>query len=162
MDQAIAALLGTVTGFLLPSLASYLRARTRGARFENALRGELEDARETARQKLLWLGRDQRPWAAITDEKLLVEFEGKLLYLGEDEDFTVQLPFWDQNLRDIVEATSTRAFNRICREVALLRRFALKFREMKLAFKVDGGNPKAMALACYRDLIAIQDELLRA
>ena len=97
-----------------------------------------------------------------SEQRLLIEFKGKLLYLGEPEDFSLTLPFWDHNLRDVIEATSTRAFNRMCREVSLLRKFESKFREMKLAFQIGGGDPKQMALACYRDLIEIHDSLIAA
>ena len=48
----------------------------------------------------------------------------------------------------------------MCREVSLIRKFESKFREMKLAFQVSGGDPKQMALACYRDLIEIHDSLI--
>jgi hypothetical protein len=161
MDQAVTALLGAVTGFFLPSLASYFRTRTKGSRFENAVKGELDEGKESVRQKMFWLSRDQSPFESLSDEKLLVEFDGKLLYLGESEDFNIALPFWEQNLRDIVEVSSTRSFNAMCEEVSLLRRFVSKFREMKLAFRVGEGDPKAMALACYRDLVKIHNELIR-
>ncbi len=95
---------------------------------------------------MLWLSRDQTPYRAQIEERLLIEFEGKLLYLGEPEDFSLTLPFWDHNLRDVIEATSTRAFNRMCREVSLIRKFESKFREMKLAFQIGGGDPEADGL----------------
>ena len=50
----------------------------------------------------------------------------------------------------------------MCREVSLLRKFESKFREMKLAFQIGGGDPKQMALACHRDLIEIHDSLIAA
>lgn len=159
MDQVVTALLGVTTGFFLPSLASYIRSRVKGTRFENAVRVDLDQAKDSVHQKMLWLSRDQTPFRRQTGERLLAEFHGKLLYLGEDEDFSVSLPFWDENIREIIEITSTRAFNELCREVSLLRKFVAKFREMKLAFKVTGGDPKQMALACYRDLLAIHNQL---
>jgi hypothetical protein len=160
MNQAIPALLGAITGFFLPLIASYVRSRTRGSRFENAVRAEIDEAKNSVHQKMLWLSRDQMPYRSQIEERLLIEFEGHLLYLGEPEDLSTALPFWDHNLRDVIEATSTRAFNRMCREVSLLRKFESKFREMKLAFQTGGGDPKQMALACYRDLIQIHDSLI--
>ena len=136
--------------------------RTKGSRFENAVRAEIDQAKDSVHQKMLWLSRDQTPYRAQIEERLLIEFEGKLLYLGEPEDFSLTLPFWDHNLRDVIEATSARAFNRMCREVSLLRKFESKFREMKLAFQIGGGDPKQMALACHRDLIEIHDSLIAA
>lgn len=160
MNQAITALLGAVTGFFLPSLASYVRSRMKGTRFENAVQLEIDVAKDRLHQKMLWISRDQSSFRSPNDENLLVEFDGKLLYLGEEENFSVLLPFWEQNTRDIAELASTKSFNRICGEVVSLRKFVSKFGEMKLAFKVGGGNPKRMALACYRDLIKIHDELV--
>lgn len=161
MHEVLAALIGAATGFFLPSLAAYIRSRTKGTRFENAANEDLDAARESIHQKMMWLSRDQTPFRAQTEERLLVEFEGKLLYLGEDEEFIVALPFWEQNLRDIAEVASTRAFNKIARKVLLTRKFVSKFREMKLAFKIGGGDPKQMALACYRELEEIHKQLLR-
>lgn len=160
MNEAITALLGAVTGFFLPSVASYFRSKTKGKRFENAVKGELDEAKGRLHEKMIWLSRDHRPLESVTDKKLLVESDGKLLYLGEEEEFNVSLPFWDQNLRDIVEATSTRSFGRMSHEVLLLRGFASKFREMKLSFKVGGGDPKAIALACYGELVGIHRDLI--
>jgi hypothetical protein len=160
MDQATAALLGAITGFFLPSLASYIRSRMKGARFENAVKGEIEGAKDSLHQKMLWVSRDQSPFKSQTAERLLVEFDGKLLYLGEQEDFCVSLPFWEQNIRDIIEVSSTKSFNDMCRKVLLLRKFVSKFREMKLTFNIGGGDPKQMALACYQDLVKIHDELI--
>jgi len=45
MNEAITALLGAVTGFFLPSVASYFRSKTKGKRFENAVKGELDEAK---------------------------------------------------------------------------------------------------------------------
>jgi hypothetical protein len=161
MNQAITALLGAITGFLLPTLASYVRSKMKGSRFENAVKGELDEAKDCVHRKMVWLSRDQTSFMAqIDDQRLLAEVEGKLLYLGEPEEFSVQLPFWEQNLRDIVELTSNNSFNRMCREVSLLRKFVSKFRDMKLTFKVGGGDPKQMARACYRDLLSIHGELI--
>ena len=161
MNQAVTALLGAITGFLLPSLASYIRSRTKGSRFENAVRAEIDQAKDSVHQKMLWLARDHTAYSAQTDERFLIPFDDHLLYLGEPEEFSLTLPFWDHNLRDVIEATSTRAFNRMCREISLLRKFESKFREMKLAFQVGGGDPSQMALACYRDLITIHDSLIQ-
>jgi hypothetical protein len=162
MHEAITALLGAATGFFLPSLASYIRSRMRGSRFENAVKGELDEAKDSVHQKMLWISRDQSPFRSLTDERLVLEFDGKLLYLGEEEAFSVSIPFWEHNIRDIIEVTSTKSFNGMCREVSLLRKFVSKFREMKLAFDVGTGDPKRMALACYRDLVEIHDELIPA
>jgi len=166
MSAVIAALLGVVTGFVLPLLLAYVQSRMKGSRFENAVRTEIAEAKSRVHEKMLWLSRYQTPYLAQTDERLLVEFEAKLLYLGESEEFTLALPFWQQNLRELVEVASTGAFNDLCREVSQLRRFESKFREMKLAFQIGAGDqlgsgaPKQMALACYLDLLDIHASLI--
>jgi hypothetical protein len=160
MSHVIAALLGVVTGFILPLLVAYVQSRMKGSRFENAARAEIAEAKSRVHEKMLWLSRNQAPYRAHSDERLLVAFDSKLLYLGEPEEFTLALPFWQQNLRDLIEVASTSAFNNLCREVSQLRKFESKFREMKLAFQIGGGDPKQMALACYRDLIQIHNSLI--
>jgi len=159
MGQTILALLGVVIGFILPSLASYIKSRTIGARFENAVKSELEDAKDNLHRKMLWISRDQSQFKSHVDDWLLAEYDGKLLYLGEEEDFSISIPFWEQNIRAIVEATSTKSFNKMCREVFLIRKFVSKFREMKLGYKVSAGDPKRMALACYEELVKIHNEV---
>ena len=158
-SQVISVLLGTATGFFLPSLASFIRATVKGSRFENALEAEITEAKDSVRQKMLWVSRDHREFMAKTAKSLVVEFDNKLLYLGEDEDFSVSLPFWEHSMRDIVEVVPTRSFNRMCQDVILLRNFVSKFREMKLAFKIGGGDAKKMALACYQDLVELHKRL---
>jgi hypothetical protein len=160
MNQAITALLGAVTGFLLSSLKSYVQLRMKGNRFENAAKGEIEEAKDVLDGKMHWVSRDHRAYRTPENEGLLVEFDGKLLFLGEPETFCVSLPLWEQNLRDIIELSTTDAFNGMCRDVLLMRKFVSKFRELKLTFEVRGGDPKRMALACYQDLIAIHDKLI--
>jgi hypothetical protein len=159
MRQAIAALLGAVTGFFLPLLATYFRTRIKGTRFENAVEMEIDEAKDNVHEKMLWLSRDNELFKDKINDRLLVPYRGALLYLGEREDFSIVLPFWDNNLRDVIEVTSTSGFNRMCREISLLRRFVAKFREMKMAFEVEGGDTKAMALACYNDLLSIDGVL---
>jgi len=72
MNQAITALLGAVTGFFLPLIASYVRSRTKGSRFENAVRAEIDEAKDSVHQKLLWLSRDQTQYRIKIEERLLV------------------------------------------------------------------------------------------
>ncbi|MEW6670271.1 MAG: hypothetical protein AB1427_01125 [Thermodesulfobacteriota bacterium] len=159
MDQGIAALLGVVIGFVLPSLASLIRSQTIGKRFIVALNEELKEAKDSIHNKMSWVSRDADDLKDRVDPRLLVDCGGRQLFLGEDENFFVALPFWENNTREIVESISTREFKRICSEVFLIRRFVSKFRDMKLAFKTETGDPRWMARVCYQDLIEIHDEL---
>jgi hypothetical protein len=164
MSQSIGALLGVVIGFVLSSLASVVRSYTTGRRFENAVRAELEEAKKLIRRKMLWVLRDE---TGVTpdpkrDPSHQVAWRGRLLYLGEPEDFAVHLPFWEQNVRTIVELTPTRAFAALFREIVLVNKFVSKFREMKLSFTSGLGDPKWMGMACLEDLISIHDQLMPA
>jgi len=162
MGQGISALLGVVLGFLLPTLASVVRSHTTGSRFENAVRAELARAKDLIHRKMRWILRDESGISPDPrrDPRHMVAAYGRLLYLGEPEDFAVNLPFWDQNTRVIVELTPAKAFAALFNEVVLVNSFISKFRDMKLAFTSGLGDPKWMALACLRDLISIHDALI--
>lgn len=162
MDKGIVALLGVVLGFLLQSVASLVRSYTTGRRFENAVRAELEEAKKLIDRKMRWILRDE---TGVTPESRgnpshVVVCYGRLLYLGEPEDFSVHLPFWEQNIRAIVEVTPAKPFAALFREIVLINRFLSKFRDMKLAFTSGLGDPKRMAIACLEDLISIHDQLI--
>lgn len=141
MDQGIAALLGVIIGSILPSLSSLLRSKIVGEKFITALDVEIQEAKTAIHEKMCWISRDASFVKGIVDERLLVEFDNTTLLLGEDEDFVVALPFWDANIRDIVEIVPAKEFRRICNEIILIRKFQSKFRDMKMAFKVDMGDP---------------------
>ena len=162
MGQGIVALLGVVIGFILSSLASLVRAYTTGRRFENAVRAELAQAKELIHRKMLWVLRDETGISPDPkrDPSHQISWQGKLLYLGEPEDFAVQLPFWEQNVRTIVELTAAKAFAALFREIVLVNKFVSKFREMKLSFTSGLGDPRWMGVACLEDLIMIHDKLM--
>jgi len=160
--QSIVALLGVVIGFMLSSLASVVRAYTTGRRFENAVREELGVAKEQIHRKMRWVLRDEKEVAPDQrrDPSHQVAWQGRLLYLGEPENFEVRLPFWEQNVRTIVELTPAKAFAALFREVVLVNKFVSKFSEMKLSFTSGLGDPKWMGVACLEDLISIHDHLI--
>lgn len=162
MDQGITALLGVVLGFLLPSVASLVRSYTTGRRFENAVRAELAEAKRLVELKMRWILRDETGVTpdARRNPNHVVPCYGRLLYLGEPEDFSVHLPFWEQNIRAIVEVTPAKSFATLFQEIVLVNKFVSKFRDMKLAFTSGLGDPKWMALACLGDLIGIHDQLI--
>jgi len=160
MTEPVAIIVAALSGSLVTWWAQVVHSRVRGARYENAARVEIGRAKETVHEKMRWLSRDV-PRSLQRGDKLMVESgDGKLLYLGEDERFFVSLLFWDTYSGAIVQALSHQAYQRLALEVYRLRRFEQKFREMKLAFKTGSGDPKVMALACYRDLQEIERELL--
>lgn len=162
MDQGITALLGVVLGFALPSVASLVRSYTTGRRFENAVRAELAEAKQLIALKMRWILRDETGVTpdARRDPNHVVPYYGRLLYLGEPEDFSVHLPFWEQNIRTIVEVTPAKSFAKLFQEIVLVNKFVSKFRDMKLAFTSGLGDPHWMAIPCLRDLIGIHDQLL--
>ena len=162
MEKALSALLGIVVGFLLPTIASLIKAKTVGRRFVNALEQELEEAKEKVHQKMRWLSRDVKDQKGTLEARLLVESDGRLLYLGEPETFDAALSLWQENIRDIVEIVDTRSFDRLCSQVSMLRAFAAKFKDMKAAFSCPEGDPQKMALVCYQELTALQEKLMPA
>ncbi len=162
MDQGISALIGVALGFLLSSVSSFVRAHTTGRRFANAARAELEEAKTLIEGKMRWILRDE---TGITpgekrDPEHVVECYGRLLYLGEPEEFSVHLPFWEQNNRSVVEFTPAKSFKALFHEIVLINRFVAKFRDMKMAFTSGLGDSKWMATACLKDLIEIHDQLI--
>ena len=159
MGETLSALLGAAVGFTLPAIKSYFEERTRGSKYEQAVEAELEAARETITNKMKWLSRDERDSEGVRDERLHVEYEGKLLYLGEDERFEAPLPFWENNIREIVEVAGARSFKELSGRVLLVKKFVIKFREMKMAFKTGEGDAKKMGLACYRDLLDLHSRI---
>ncbi|KAB2958506.1 MAG: hypothetical protein F9K13_13405 [Candidatus Methylomirabilis oxygeniifera] len=138
-----------------------MRSYTTGRRFENAVRAELAEAKELIDRKMRWILRDE---TGVTPESRnpshVVACYGRLLYLGEPEDFSVHLPFWEQNIRAIVEVTPAKPFAALFQEIVLVNKFLSKFRDMKLAFTSGLGDPKGMAVACLEDLISIHDQLI--
>ena len=159
MDKIFAVALGTILGFLLPMISDIIKRIRVGENYANALKMELDHAKQNIHEKMKWLSRDVENLKSTLDEKLLVKNKQTLLYLGEIEDFDLELPFWKDNLREIVEIVDSKTFNKIGSEIILIRQFLSKFMDMKQTFQIPGGDPKKMALACYKDLIEIHDKL---
>ncbi len=159
MGNVFSALAGTLIGFLLPTIAGLIKSRTRGKRFANAVRQELIQAAEQIHQKMVWLSRDVSAERAGKEEGRLVDVNGRLLFLGEVEAFSVPLTFWQGNIRDIAEIVDTKRIDAICAQVAMVRRYEAKFKDMKAAFHFSDQNPKEMAGVCYRELIDIHNVL---
>jgi hypothetical protein len=158
IDPTIAGFIGIALGFFLPAAASLVKERTLGKRLKHAFDREIEDAKTGIHRKMFWLSRDVSGAALAVDERQLVKSDGKVLYLGEDEEFDVRLPFWEGNLDEIVHSVDTRTFDELCDQVRYVRAFVSKFKDLKLAFKSIGGDPKKMALVCYQDLLKIHND----
>ena len=159
MNETISALLGAAVGFAMPTIKSYLEQRTKGAKYEQAVEVEIQAAEDAIINKMKWLSRDERNFVHGKVDKHFVEYEGKLLYLGEDEQFEIEVPFWENNIREIVEVLRAVSFRRLSGRVLLIKKFVMKFRDMKLAFKTGHGDAKKMGLACYKDLLNIYSQL---
>lgn len=165
MQDVFATLLGTLTGGLISASVFVLqwqlegrrqrqRARELGEKYRLAVEAELRVASQQIEDKLGWLSRDVSD-SPPPDLALCVKTEGRLLYLGEGEALTLSLPFWDENLREIVETLEVDDFRALTERVSAVRSFVVKFGELKQAFQVRTGNAAEMALAVYRDLQAI-------
>lgn len=159
MDQSTAGLLGVLLGAALSSGGAVCRRYAKRRRYETAISFEFRRAVRLIDAKLSWL---QRPLpsgvvAAVPDR--LVRIDGAPLYLGEDEKFTLALPFWQTNFQEIVSLLPTDSFSSLAATAELIEMFETKFCDMKLSFLGTVGNPGEMAAACHKDLLAIQKRL---
>ena len=173
MDSGIAALIGVALGFIFSSAAAAVRHYVTGRRFASAVRAELAEAKELIHGKLRWLLRDEKGvtpdprrdpshqvvWQTKKPPKECLPRE-RLLYLGEPEDFVVNLPFWEQHILAIVELLPATSFAEFRREVGLVNKFVTKFRQMKNSFTAGLGDPEMMAKRCLEDLTTIHDQLM--
>jgi len=150
---------GVALGFFLNFLKSRFEELTKGKRYYYATSLELVDAIEKIKEKINWLSRDVSKEELKCDKNLLVEYENKLLFLGEDESFTVDLKFWSDNLKDIVSVVNNNSFIYLFSSYKLIKKFESKFKDMKFSFKVNTGNSKEIALNCYKDLLKIYKDL---
>jgi hypothetical protein len=152
-------LAGLVLGFFLNYLKTKLENKAKGKRYYYASSLQLIVAIEKIGEKITWISRDISHEDIDVEKKLTVHFDNSLLYLGEHETFKVDLAFWDKNLSNIVKVTDFDSFSLLFNTVKQIKKFEIKFKEMKIAFKVHVGNSKEIALQCYKDLVRIYGDL---
>jgi hypothetical protein len=157
MSDATAAMAGVLVGAGLSYVREWAGWLTRRRSLELGAAFELRKAQRALDQKMRWLKRPADEASAPPDR--LVKVQGQNLFLGEDEEFQVPLVFWESQYRDFVSALSTTRFRQFAEAFDTVQAFVAKFKEMKMAFQGPVGDHKAMALACYDDLLRLQESL---
>ncbi len=156
MDQGTAGLLGVLLGAALSSGGAIYRWYAKRRRYETAISLEFRRAVRMIDAKLSWLERPLPPSVVEAVPNRIVRIDGAPLYLGEDEKFTIPLPFWQTNFNEIVSLLPAKSFSSFAATAELIEMFETKFSDMKLSFLGTVGNPSEMAAACYKDLLAIR------
>lgn len=159
MDQGLAAIIGVLLGIGASSTGAIYKWYAMRRRYETAISLELRRAVRMIDAKLSWLERPLPPSIAETVPNRIVQIDGTGLYLGEDEQLSVPLPFWQTNYKEIVSLLPDKSFSAFAETAELIEMFEAKFSDMKLSFLGTVGNPGEMAAACYKDLLAIRQRL---
>lgn len=159
LDQGIAAILGVLLGAGLSSTRAIYEWYAKRRRYETAISLELRRAVRMIDAKLSWLERPLPPSIVQSMPNRVVQIDGARLYLGEDEKFTIPLPFWQTNYKEIVSLLPNKSFSSFAETAELIEMFEDKFSDMKLSFRGTVGNPSEMAAACFKDLLAIRQRL---
>lgn len=159
MDQGLAAILGVLLGAGLSSARAIYEWCAKRRRYETAISLELRRAVRMIDAKLSWLERPLPPSIVAAVPDRIVQIDEAYLYLGEDEKFTIPLPFWQTSYKEIVSLLPNKSFSSFAETAELVEMFEAKFSDMKLSFLGTVGNPGEMAAACYKDLLAIRQRL---
>lgn len=159
MDQGTAGLLGVVLGAALSSGGAVCRRYAKRRRYETAIGLEFRRAVRLIDAKLSWLRRPLPSSVVQAVPDRMVRVDGATLFLGEEEKFTLPLPFWRTNFHEIVSLLPSGSFSSLAAAAESIEMFESKFCEMKLAFRGTVGNPAEMAAACYKDLLSIRKRL---
>ena len=159
IDQGVAGLLGVLLGAALTSGGAIYRWYAKRRRYEAAISIEFRRAIRMIDVKLSWLERPLPPNVVEAVPDRIVRIDGVPRYLGEDEKFTIPLPFWQTNFNEIVSLLPAKTFLSFAATAELVDMFEAKFFDMKSSFLGTVGNPGEMAAACYQDLRAIRRRL---
>jgi len=158
-EKIFIGLLGGLIGFALPYATKLWEIFTKSKRIKSALNAEIIFAKREIEEKLKWLERDVSKHVTQVDEKRIVDYEMKKLYLGEKEKFKLKSKYWEDKYCEIAEILSESEFAYFAEAHRLILKFVEKFAQMKGAFETNFGDPKSMAKACFEDLFQIKREL---
>jgi hypothetical protein len=159
MDPGFAVIVGVVLGSGLSYVRAIYEWYGKRRRYEAAICVDIRRAARTIDSKMAWVARPLPPPLVDMLGDRAVNIDGKILYLGEDEKLVVPLPFWQTNYNEIVSILSNEAFLAFAGTAELCEIFVSKFSEMKSSFLGTVGSPSEMAVACFKDLIAIHERL---
>ena len=157
--EVLFSLAGAVVGFLLTYFTKTYENLIKAGHIKSALLSEALFAKSKIEGKLLWLSRDCSKHLAEVDKKRIASFDGKKLFLGEKENFEVNCRYWKEKYSEIAEFLNEKDFKYFQEVNQFITDFGEKFIHMKQAFETKYGNPNFMSVACYRDLLQINNDL---
>jgi len=159
MEKIFIGLIGGLIGFALPYASKLWETFTKTKRIKSALLGEVRHTKREIELKLKWIDRDVSNHLNQVDERRIVDYKGKKLFLGEQEEFKTKCKYWEEKYYETAELLSESEFAYFAELHRLISKFVEKFAQMKGAFETGYGDPKWMARACFEDLIQINREL---
>ena len=159
IEKLLIGISGGVIGFASPHAAKLWDRLTKTRRIKSAIINDMKYAMKDIEDKNSWLSRDVSDHLNEVDRSRIVDTGNMHLYLGERESFTLRCKYWEERYCDIVESLSNDDFTKYSNIHRELSRYTQKFMQMKGAFETELGDPKKMALACYKDLINITKDI---
>ncbi|MHB9073806.1 MAG: hypothetical protein ACYC6G_09795 [Desulfobaccales bacterium] len=158
-EKIIIGIFSGIVGFALPYAIKLFEVFIKSKRIKSALFAEFRYAKKEIDLKLKWLGRDVSNYVNQVDEKRIIDYEMKKLFLGEKEEFKLKCTYWEEKYCEVVEILAESKFSYFAEMHRLILEFVEKFAQMKGAFETTFGDPKEMAKACFEDLFRINREL---
>jgi hypothetical protein len=159
MDQGTAAIIGVIIGGLLTMVPSIFAHFSKRKKFQTAISYDIAEAIDLIDRKLEWMERPLPQEIIDMYPDLMVRINDKFLFLGEKEQLSFPLIFWKTYYFEIVSLIDHNKFKKYHKAYRLINDFKNKFDDMKASFLGTSGDPKIMALACYKDLKKIREKL---
>ncbi len=161
-EKIILVAVGAFMGFIFPYVANSWDKTKARKRCMSALRSEIGYAKKAIKEKMDWVGRDVSSDKLDTEPVRVVEFEGKKLFLGEPETFSVNCRYWNEKYLDIIGILEPEDFEKFAHTYGLIEEFTIKFKQMKNCFECQLGDKQSMSLMCYNDLINLDKAIKNA
>ena len=159
-QQLVAVVIGAMLGFLMPYGAKVRGMVTRSRRMTSALKSELTEIVREMAEKIEWVERDvSRCLDEIDQSKVVRTKGGKMLFLGENEEFVILRGDWKNKYTEIAETIKRDDYAKFFRMYRLVDAFEQKFIDMKQTFDTEYGKLEVMALVCLDDLKKIKTRL---
>jgi hypothetical protein len=158
-EKVTVAVISAMVGFSFPFFASLWERFRRAHRIELTLLRELLEVVDSIEEKMAWVGRDVTGFLDKVEGERVVKYDGKLLFLGEREEFAVERAYWKAKYPEIAEAINRTNYLDFYRMYTLAGKFERKFHDMKVTFETSYGKKDWMAVACFHDLKKLSDDL---
>lgn len=161
INSYLASVISVMLGAVVTYFIAFGDRRRRGRGVSVALRSELLAVSNDIQEKIVWLKRDVKAFdLKEPDSDRIVVRDGKLLYLGEREEFTVARPYWLLKYTDAAELIDPEQFSSFYQMYRLVDKFEQRFKELKHTFDLPAlGSKKDMAIWILEDLTRINADL---